>query len=124
MTDADVGKLWDRAASWHVSVEVDSIVQMASFETGTWHASGHINGVGPSNRTSVGLELVGWEKGPFPDGQVQQACRLWRAIVQSYGIPRANAMVQHSVLDPARRSDPGKVWMSTHAQRVLDFAFA
>jgi hypothetical protein len=114
----------DRPASWHVSVEVDSIVQMARFEVGCWHALGNIKGVGPANRTAVGIELVGWEKGPFPDGQVEQACRLWRALVQSYGIKRTFAMVPHAVIDPVRRSDPGKVWMTNHAQRVLDFAFA
>ena len=113
-----------RAASWHASVEVDSIVQMAPFEVGCWHAAGNIKGVGPANRTAVGIEIVGWEKGPFPEGQVQQAARLWRAIVQSYGIKREHAMVPHAIIDPDRRSDPGKIWMSQHATRVLDYAFA
>lgn len=114
----------DRAASWHISVEADgSIVQMASCEVGTWHAAGLIAGAGPANRVSVGIELIGWERGPWPEAQVQGACRVWRAIVQSYGIKRAHAMVPHSVLDPDRRSDPGKAWMTKHAERVLDFAY-
>lgn len=114
----------DRAASWHVSVESDSLVQMAPFSVGCWHAIGSIKGVGPANRTSIGVELVGFEKGPWPEAQVQQACRLWRALVTSYGIPRDRAMVPHAVIDPDRRSDPGKLWMREHAGRVLDFAFA
>jgi len=114
----------DRAASWHISVEADgSVIQMASCEVGTWHAAGQIKGVGPANRVSVGIELIGWEKGPWPEAQIQGACRVWRAIVQSYGIKRQFAMVPHAVIDPDRRSDPGKVWMTQHAERVLEFCY-
>lgn len=121
--DEDQGKTWDRAASWHVSVEAETIVQMAPFHVGCWHAQGQIKNVGPANRTAVGIELVGYEKGPWPEAQVQQACRLERALVKSYGIPRAVAMVPHAVIDPKDRSDPGKEWMTKHAARVLEFAY-
>lgn len=114
----------DRAASWHASVEEATIVQMAPFHVGCWHAIGNIAGIGPANRTSVGIELVGHEPGPWPPGQIHQACRLWRALVKSYGIARPFAMVPHAVIDPARRSDPGKEFMSKHAELVLDYAFA
>ena len=114
----------DRAASWHISVDATEIVQMAPAEVGCWHAIGGIKGVGPANRTAVGIELVGFEKGPWPESQVQLACRVWRALVQSYGIPRKFAMVPHAVIDPDRRSDPGREWMTKHAERVLEFAFA
>lgn len=121
--DRDQGRTWDRPASWHVSVDVKEIVQMAPLEVGCFHAIGNIKGAGPANRTAVGIEMVGWEKGPWPESQVQLACRVWRALVQSYGIPRKFAMVPHAVIDPDRRSDPGKEWMSKHAERVLDFAY-
>lgn len=115
----------DRAASWHISIEADgSIVQMASCEVGAWHAAGPIKGAGPANRVSVGIELIGYEKGPWPLAQVDGARRAWRAIVQSYGIKRELAMVPHAVIDPERRSDPGKPWMRDHASAVLDYAFA
>ena len=114
----------DRPASWHASVENDSIVQQAPFHVGCWHALGRIKGAGPANRVSVGVELVGFEKGPWPEGQVVNAMRLWRALVQSYDIKRNLAMVPHAVIDPARRSDPGKPWMANHAKAVLDYAFA
>lgn len=113
----------DRAASWHVSVEPDLVVQQAPLEVGCWHAIGSIKGVGPANRTAVGIELVGFEKGPWPEDQVMTAARVWRAIVQCYGIQRALAMVPHAVIDPDRRSDPGKVWMTEHAAQVLDYAY-
>jgi hypothetical protein len=115
----------DRPASWHISIEADgSILQMASLEAGTWHAAGQIKGAGSANRVSVGIELIGWERGPWPELQIQGACRVWRAIVQSYGIKRELAMVPHAVIDPARRSDPGQLWMRSHAPFVLGFAFA
>ncbi len=99
----------------------DDVALMKLFER--WQILGDIKKIGPANRTALGIEIVGWEKGPFPEGQVQQAGRLWRAIVQSYGVKRAVAMVPHAVIDPARRSDPGKIWMAEHAPRVLDYAF-
>lgn len=113
----------DRAASWHLSIEADgAIVQMASCEVGTWHAAGQIKGAGPANRVSVGIELIGHEKGPWPKEQVDNAKRVWRAIVQSYGIKRSLALVPHAVIDPARRSDPGAVFMHDHAESILEYA--
>lgn len=113
----------DRAASWHLSIEGDgSIVQMASCMVGTWHAGGGsakpIPGVGPANRFSVGIELIG-DGSAFPDAQVTAACRVWRALCLAYRIPRARAMVTHAELDPTRKRDPGPLWMGTYAPRVL-----
>lgn len=113
----------DRAASWHISVEGDgSIVQMASCEAGTWHAGGTIKGLGSGNRVSVGIELIGWGKA-FPQAQVLSAARVWRAIVQSYGIQRRWAMVPHSAVHSGK-NDPGPVWAKEHAENVLEYAFA
>jgi N-acetyl-anhydromuramyl-L-alanine amidase AmpD len=114
----------DRAASWHVSIEADgSIIQMAPFTVGCWHALGNIPDVGAPNRTAIGIELVGHGKA-FPETQVAAACRVWRAIARRYEIAREHAMVEHSALDPARRGDPGPVWMTKHAAGVLDYAYA
>ncbi len=118
-------KLEDRAASWHISIEGDgSIVQMASLLSGTWHAGGTIKGLGDGNRCSIGIEMIGWERGPFPDAQVIGAARVWRAVVEAYGIPRARAMIEHATICPGRRSDPGPAWMRSHADHVLEYAFA
>lgn len=118
----------DRQASWHVSVDGDgTIVQMAPFTVGCWHAGGPtakpIAGLGGANRCAVGVELVG-DGSSFPPEQVTAATRVWRALVQKYGIARDRAMVQHSELDPTRKRDPGPVWMRDHAAAVLDAAFA
>lgn len=119
----------DRLASWHASVETDgSIVQMVPFSSCAHHAGSktakQIPGVGWPNRKALGIELIGWERGPFPQAQVDGYARLLRCIVQHYAIPREFAMVTHASIDPGRRSDPGAVWMSQHAEAVLDRAFA
>lgn len=114
----------DRPASWHVTVEGDGeVIQMISMLRGAWHAGGGqpLDGVSP-NRISVGIELVG-HGDHFPEAQVEAACRVWKAIVDWAGIFRDRAMVEHSALDPRRRSDPGRVWMGQHAERVLDYAY-
>lgn len=118
----------DRPASWHISIEADgTVIQMAPLTAGTWHAGSdtarQIPGVGWANHTSVGIELVGHGK-VFPEVQVAAAKRVWRAIVQAYGIERKHAMVAHAALDPGRRSDPGPVWLTHCADRVLDAAYA
>ena len=113
----------DRAASWHLSIEADgSVIQMAPLDVGCWHAVGLIRGLGAANRVSVGIELVGFGKA-FPETQVAAACRVWRAIVRAYPMPRAQAAIGHVDIDPARRSDPGPVWIRQHRDRVLDWAY-
>lgn len=125
--DPNDGDGVDRQASWHLSIETDgSIVVMAPFLRGCWHAGGPtakaIPNLGSANRTSVGIELVG-HGDAFPPAQVAAACRVWRALVERYGIPEARAMVGHSDLDPTRKRDPGALWTSTHAPVVLGYAF-
>lgn len=120
-------RILDRAASWHVSVEADgSIVQMAPFIAGCWHAGGRsakpIAGLGPANRTAVGVELVGHGEN-WPAAQVAAAARVWRALVRAYTIPRARAMVTHQELDPTRKRDPGELWLTHAAPGVLDYAY-
>jgi hypothetical protein len=118
----------DREASWHVSIEGDgSILQMAPLLAGCWHAGGKtskpIPGVGKANYTSVGIELVGYGDF-FPEPQVLAACRVWYAIRSRYGIPADLCMITHQELDPTRKADPGKVWMTQHAPRVLTYTGA
>jgi N-acetyl-anhydromuramyl-L-alanine amidase AmpD len=117
----------DRLASWHVTIDSDgSVVQMVPFDRVCWHAGSStakpIPGIGPANQNTVGIELVGHGK-EFPPAQVEAAGRVWRAIVQAYGIPHWAAMIAHSAIDPTRRSDPGPVWMNEHAVKVLDVAY-
>lgn len=118
----------DRLASWHLTIETDgSIVQMVPLDRAAWHAGSDtalpVPGLGTANYHTVGIELVGHGK-DFPAAQVEAAKRLWRVLVQTYGIQHKFAMLEHSKIDPARRSDPGPVWVSQHAPEVLKAAFA
>lgn len=119
----------DRLASWHASVETDgTIVQMISFRRLAFHAGSKtakkVPGLGWANQRTVGIELVGRESGPFPEAQILGYARVLRALRLKYGITREFAMITHASIDPTRRSDPGQEWITKHAQRVLDLAFA
>lgn len=117
----------DRLASWHITIETDgSVVVMVPLDHAAWHAGSDtalpVPGLGKANYTTVGIELVGYGKA-FPPAQVESAGRVWRALVQRYGIKREHAMITHQSIDPTRREDPGPVWMQQHAPGVLDAAF-
>lgn len=113
----------DRAASWHISIEGDGrIVQQISLLCGAWHCSrGTVEGH-RTNKSVVGIELISPDGLDFPEPQVLGAQRVWPAIVTEYDIPAERAMLQHSVFDPQRRRDPGRVWMTHHAPAVLEAA--
>jgi hypothetical protein len=118
----------DRLASWHITIDTDgSIVVMVRAHHRAWHAGSTtaqpIPGIGPANANTVGIELVGFGK-EFPTPQVEAASRVWRALIRRYGIAREFAMITHQSIDPTRRSDPGPLWMSEFAPKVLDIAFA
>lgn len=112
-----------RTASWHVTIAADGTVyQMVPFDRQAWHCgAGRVEGL-RTNQAAIGLELEG-HGDTFPETQIAAACRVWRALVRAYRIPRERAMLEHSALDPKRRSDPGPVWMRQHAPRVLAHAF-
>jgi N-acetyl-anhydromuramyl-L-alanine amidase AmpD len=117
----------DRLASWHVTIEADgSIVAMIALDRIAWHAGSStarpVPGLGNANASTIGIELVGHGKA-FPAAQVEAAARVWRAVIQHYGIARAHAMISHASIDPGRRADPGPVWMAEHAPDVLEYAY-
>lgn len=117
----------DRLASWHLTIETDgSVVQMIPLNRVAWHAGSStarpVKGLGPANQCTIGVELVGYGK-EFPAAQVDSARRVWRAIVRRYNVEREYAMLQHSVIDPTRRDDPGPVWMARYAETVLQEAY-
>jgi hypothetical protein len=117
----------DRKASWHVTIETDgSIIVMIPIHRIAWHAGSptalQVPGIGNANANTVGIELVGDGKA-FSAAQVIAAARVWRAVIQHYNIARRHAMITHASIDPTRREDPGPVWMTEHAEDILDFSY-
>ena len=112
-----------RAASWHVTVAQDGVIyQLVPLARVAWHcAAGRVEGL-RTNEAAIGIELEG-RGDSFTSAQFAAACRVWSALVRAYGIPTDRAMLEHSALDPARRRDPGPVWMCQHAPAVLQYAF-
>lgn len=115
----------DRAASWHVTIAQDGAVyQMVPLASQAWHVASKApvgRGLPRANECAIGIELEG-HGDRFPALQVDAACRVWRALVTAYPIPRELAMVQHAALQ-SNRSDPGPAWMRDHAGWVLDAAY-
>lgn len=113
-----------RNTSWHITIAADGAVyQMVPLVHRARHCGrGQIEGQSP-NACAIGIELEG-HGDTFPQPQIGAAARVWRALVSAYDIPRQLAMIEHSSLDPARRSDPGPVWMREHAPGVLEYALA
>lgn len=113
--------------SWHLTIEQDgTLIQLIPFDTVAYHAGAPtakpIPGLARANQCSIGIEFVGHGRA-FPGKQIDAACRVWPLLVKHYGIERACGMVQHSELDPTRRSDPGKVFMTKHAPRILTSSY-
>ena len=105
-------------ASWHWTVDSDSIIPMVPDTYTAWHASDY-------NRCGIGIELGAyahtWPTAPawWTEQVIRNAAEAIRPSMVKYGIPfqrvsRANAdlggfgLISHAELDPTRRSDPGK----------------
>ncbi|HEY0638375.1 MAG TPA: N-acetylmuramoyl-L-alanine amidase [Pseudonocardiaceae bacterium] len=114
----------DRQVSWHVATDTDSVVRVLPPSYTAWHAANY-NSVGYGHEISK--LHVRWREMPaaWVEATLRQAARAAAPVVAEYGIPlrrvtrgeldRAIAtgatkpvgFIEHSVLDPTRRSDPG-----------------
>ncbi len=114
----------DRPASWHVTVAGDGTLwQQVSFEHVAWHCGAGRIGEYRVNECSVGIELEGHGLA-FPEAQLDAAERLVVALVGAYELGRRACSYGHSEFDPARRSDPGRLWTGTHLPVLLSTVFA
>jgi hypothetical protein len=115
-----------KPGSWSFTVAQDGmIIQQLSLRQGGFHAGSKTAKklpIGWANHVTASIELEGHGKA-FPEKQVESSCWLWRAIVQHCDIKREHAMFEHSWIDSGRKTDPGILFMTKHAPRVLDFSF-
>jgi N-acetyl-anhydromuramoyl-L-alanine amidase len=81
------------------------LIQCVSFDDRAWHAGvSRWNGRERCNDYSIGIELEGTDLEPFTDVQYARLRALMGALRTRYPL---RAVVGHSDVAPARKSDPG-----------------
>lgn len=56
--------------------------------------------------------------------QVEVATAVLRALVKTYGIPRAHAGWTHAQIDPTRKTDPGPIFTKVCLPQIIALAYA
>lgn len=125
--DAAIALLQSPAAevSCHYVVREDGeVVQMVAEAERAWHAGlSSWEGIGDVNSRSIGIEIVngGHDFGlpDFPEPQVAAVIALCADILARHPI-RADRVVAHSDIAPARKRDPGErfPWCRLHAAGI------
>ena len=114
---AAVARLSDPAAkvSAHYVVDEDgTVLALVPEPLRAWHAGiGGWGGIDDVNSHSIGIELVNpgheWGYRAFPQPQIAALIELATAIVDRHDLPAA-AVVGHSDVAPARKTDPGELF--------------
>jgi len=125
--EAAIALLGDPAAevsAHYVVLENGGIVQMVPEHARAWHAGlSEWEGVTDTNSRSIGIEIVnaGHSGGlpPYPDAQIAAVTALCAEIAARHAI-RADRVLAHSDVAPARKDDPGEhfPWEALHAAGV------
>lgn len=109
----------EKKTGWTFTIETDGVIwQQAPANVQQAHA-GHTW----ANEHTIGIEYVSRDGAYFTPEQVEAGARLCRALVRHYSIPRTNAGIPHSSLNPSH-TDPGPVWAAEHRDRVIAYAYA
>jgi N-acetylmuramoyl-L-alanine amidase len=126
-TAAALARLCDPVAkvSSHYVVDEDGkITQLVPEARRAWHAGvSSWEGVADINSRSIGIEIgnVGHDLGypDFPDAQIDAVIALCRDIIHRHHI-RADRVLAHSDIAPARKADPGEKfpWERLHRAGV------
>ncbi len=108
----------------YVVLEDGGIVQMVAEENRAWHAGRSMwEGESDTNSRSIGIEIVnpGHSGGlpPYPEAQMAAVVELCRDILSRHPI-RADRVLAHSDVAPARKHDPGEnfPWERLHAAGI------
>lgn len=111
-------------SSHYVVLEDGGILQLVPEGARAWHAGlSEWEGVSDTNSHSIGVEIVngGHEYGlpAYPPAQIAAVTRLSADIVARHAI-RADRVLGHSDVAPARKEDPGEhfPWEVLHAAGV------
>lgn len=111
-------------SSHYLIYEDGRVLQMVPESRRAWHAGASSwEGKTDINSQSIGIEIVnpGHEFGypPFPKAQIDAVIALCKDIIARHNI-RADRVVAHSDIAPARKSDPGEKfpWGQLHVAGV------
>ncbi|MGL4637103.1 MAG: N-acetylmuramoyl-L-alanine amidase [Beijerinckiaceae bacterium] len=101
-------------SSHYLVFEDGRILQLVPEIRRAWHAGrGSWQGEQDMNSASIGIEIVnpGHDHGyvPFPEVQIAALTGLCKDIVQRWNI-RADRVIAHSDMAPARKRDPGELF--------------
>lgn len=114
---AALARLTDSRAKVSAHYLVDEgggITAMVPEERRAWHAGvAGWGGIDDVNARSIGIEIVNpgheWGYRPFPPAQIAAVMGLAQAICRRHALP-PRAVVGHSDVAPARKTDPGELF--------------
>jgi N-acetylmuramoyl-L-alanine amidase len=111
-------------SSHYLVFEDGRILQMVPEARRAWHAGvSSWEGTTDINSRSIGIEIVNpghdFSYPPFPKAQIEAVIALCKDIVTRHKI-RADRVVAHSDIAPARKNDPGEKfpWGQLHVAQV------
>ena len=101
--------IYQMRVSAHCLVEREGhLVQFVSFDHRAWHAGeSSWQGLTRCNDFSVGIELEGCDDEAYTDAQYQTLASLIQSLRNQYSAIDRDALVGHSDIAPARKTDPG-----------------
>ncbi|MDQ0503839.1 N-acetylmuramoyl-L-alanine amidase [Xanthobacter agilis] len=113
-----------QVSAHYVVLEDGGVVQMVPERARAWHAgASEWEGIGDTNSRAIGIEIVnaGHSGGlpPYPPAQIAAVTALCVDIVARHRI-RADLVLGHSDVAPARKDDPGEhfPWHVLHAAGI------
>ncbi len=107
---AALARLCDPLAevSAHYLIDTDgSVLRLVDEVARAWHAgSGEWGGRGDVNSRSIGIELANRGSEPFAERQMAALEKVLAGVLSRWALP-PEAVIGHSDMAPARKSDPG-----------------
>jgi len=105
----------------HIFIDrAGGLLQFVAFDKRAWHAGQSVwsarNGC---NAYSIGIELEGSVEGPYTAEQYAVLLAVCVALIQHYPALSPDAIVGHSDIAPARKTDPGPYFDWQGVQRSL-----
>ncbi len=97
------------------------LIQFVPFHHRAWHAGlSEFRGRQRCNDFSIGIELEGTDETCYTAIQYKVLSELIKGLWRAYPSLAARDVVGHSDIAPGRKTDPGKYFLWSSLQRLLD----